>query len=46
MVLPDLRSHVKEICGQEDAATEAHQQAEDSLATTTVTIDASFHVVR
>jgi len=46
MVYLDLRSHVEEIRGEEDAATEAHEQAEDSLAATTLTVHASFHMMR
>ena len=46
MVYLDLRSHVQEIRGEEDAATEAHQQAEDALAATTLTVHASFHMMR
>lgn len=36
---------MQQIGGQEDAATEAHQQAEDSLAAVTLAFDPSCHAV-
>jgi len=36
---PNLWSHVQEIRGEEDAASETHQQAEDALAATTLAFD-------
>jgi len=36
---------VQQIRGQEDAATETHQQAEDSFAAVTLAFDPSYHVV-
>lgn len=36
---------MQQIGGQEDAATEAHQKAEDSLAAVTLTFDPSRHVI-
>jgi len=37
---------VQEIGSQEDAATEAHEQREDSPATIAVSVDARYHMMR
>ena len=37
---------MQEIGSQEDAATEAHEQREDSPATIAVSVDARYHMMR
>jgi len=45
MALLDLRSHVKQISGEEDAATETHEQTDYSASTATIAFNPSRHAM-